>query len=812
METLWQDLRYGVRTLWKAPGFTAVAVLALALGIGANTAIFSVVNAVLLRPLPYKAPERLGWSWGTSPVNDIKQEVASYPDFNDWRQQSQSFESMGGFSNATPILTSTDGEPERVPGAVVVGDFFSVLGVEPMLGRKFLPEENESGKHRVVILSHGLWQRRFGGDPKIVGQNVTLQGNQFMVVGVMPPQFQHPNPGARQPAQLWLPLEVTNNLLQSRRGDFLSVVGRLKTGISIEQARAELNGIAGRLEQQYPQTNRGWSTLVVPLHERFVGDVRPALLLLLGAVGFLLLIACANVANLLLARSTTRLREIAIRTALGAGRRRIVRQLLTENLALALAGGALGLLFAFWGIDALLALSPGNIPRLEAIGLDRTVLLFTLGISLATGVVFGLLPALSASNPNLNEMLKESGRSATEGGRGGRLRSALAVAEIALSLVLLIGAGLLVRSFMRLQEVQPGFNPEHLLTAELTLPAAKYAENQQVVNFYDQLLAQLAQQPGVQAATLTSALPLGGGGDVLAFAVEGRPQAPTDRTPDAEARVISPDYFRTMQIPLLRGRLLNERDAQDAPLAAVINETLARHYFPGEDALGKRITFGDPQAADPRWQTIVGIVADVRQSGLNEEPYAQIYRSYRQAPRRAATVVIRTAGAPLEAVGALRQQVWALDRQQPLYNVRTAAQVLADSIARPRFNTLLITIFAAVALALATVGIYGVISYTVTQRTHEIGIRMALGARPFDVFKMVVGQGLRLALIGVGLGLVASFAVMRLLASLLYGVRPTDLVTFAGVSGLLTMIVLVACYIPARRATKVDPMVALRYE
>ncbi|HEY1403267.1 MAG TPA: ABC transporter permease, partial [Pyrinomonadaceae bacterium] len=757
-----------------------------------------VVNTVLLRPLPYQTPDRLVWLWETSPRNDIPKEAASYPNFNDWRQQNQNFEAVAGFANTTPSLTSKDGEPERLPGAAVLGDFFTVLGVEPLLGRKFIAEENEEGKHRVVILSHGLWQRQFGGDTRIIGQQISVNNGQYTIVGVMPPHFQHPNPEARRPVQLWLPLPITEGMRNGRRSDFLSVIARLKPNVSVEQASAEMTTIAARLEQQYPDTNSGWSVIVQPLHQRFTGDVRPALLMLLGAVGFLLLIACANVANLLLARSSTRLKEIAIRTALGAGRGRIVRQLLTESIVLSLLGGALGLLVAFWGIDALLALSPGNIPRLESVGIDRQVLLFTLGISLVTGIVFGLAPALTVSNPNLNEMLKESGRSSSEGGRGRRLRNALAVAEIALSLVLLVGAGLLIKSFLRLQDVKPGFNPENLLAVELVLPSTKYAENQQVVNFYDQLLQQLAGQPGVQGATVTSALPLGGGGDILAFFVEGRPRASTERVPDAEARIVSPDYFRTLQIPLRSGRLLDERDNEQSPRAVIISETLARKYFPGEDPVGKRITFGDPQSPDVTWLNVVGVAGDVRQSGLHEEPYAQVYRSYRQSPRRALTVIVRTAGPPLGMLDMLHAQIRALDRQQPLYNARTAEQVLDQSIARPRFNMLLITILAAVAMILATVGIYGVISYMVTQRTHEIGIRMALGARPLDVLRMVLRQGLLIALLGVGSGLVAALALTRLLSSLLYDVRPTDVLTFASVSGLLTLVVLLACYIPAR--------------
>ncbi|MEN3368362.1 MAG: hypothetical protein V7609_505 [Verrucomicrobiota bacterium] len=812
METLLKDIRYAFRQLIRQPAFSAVAILALALGIGANTAIFSVVNAVLLRPLPYRAPDELVWLWGTNPLNDIPKESASYPDFKDWREQAQSFQAMGGFANSAPILTGGDGEPERLPGAVVIGDFFTILGVEPALGRKFLPEENDQGKTRIVILSHALWQRRFGGDPKIIGQQIVVNGNPHTIVGVMPAGFQDPVPAARKAVQIWLPLTITDGMRNSRRGDFLYVVARLKSGISIDQARAEMKAIAARLEKQYPDTNTAWGVTVQSLHETLTGDIRPALLLLLGAVAFLLLIACANVANLLLARASSRQREISIRAALGASRWRVVRQLLTENTLLSLAGGALGLLFAVWGMHALLALSPGNIPRLDSIGIDRDVLLFTLGVSLVTGVIFGLAPALTASKPNLNDALKEGGRSAAEGAGGRRLRNGLAVAEIALSLVLLVGAGLLIRSFVRLQQVKAGFNPQHLLSVELSLPTAKYKENEQVIQFFDQLLGAIGKQPGVEAATISTDLPLGGNADFLAFSVEGHPLAPTDRTPDAEARVISPDYFRTLQIPLRSGRLLTDRDIRGAPDAVVINETLARKYFPGADPLGKRITFGDPQAKDAEWYSVVGIVGDVRGTRLNDEPYAQLYTSYRQTPRRAFSLIVRTAGEPTAMLRSVREQIWALDRQQPLYNVRTVDQVLAQAIARPRFNMLLISILAGVALVLAAVGIYGVISYSVTQRTHEIGVRMALGANTSDVLKLVVGQGMLLAGAGLAIGLMAAFGVTRIMASLLFGVSATDPVTYLGLAALLGAIAFLACYIPARRATKVNPVTALRAE
>ena len=811
METLLKDIRYAFRQLVKHPAFSLIAILALALGIGANTAIFSVVNAVLLRPLPYRAPEQLVWLWGTNPLNDIAKESASYPDYNDWRQQAQSFETMGAYANTSPILTGGDGEPERLPGAAVIGDFFTVLGIEPALGRKFLQEENEQGKNRVIILSHELWQRRFGGDAKIVGQQISVNGNPHTIVGVMPAGFQHPAHVVRRPVQLWLPLGITDNMRNSRRSDFLYVVARLKPGTTLAQAGAEMKGIMARLEKQYPATNTAWSAIVQSLHETLTGDIRPALLLLLGAVAFLLLIACANVANLLLARASSRQREISIRAALGASRGRVIRQLLTENVLLSLAGGTLGLLLAVWGIQALLALSPGNIPRLDSIGIDRQVLLFTLGVSLITGLIFGLAPALAASKPNLNDTLKEGGRSAAEGAGGRRLRNGLAVAEIALSLVLLVGAGLLIRSFILLQQVKPGFNPKHLLSVELSLPPAKYTEIQQV-QFFDQLLGMLGQQPGVEGVAISTDLPLGGNADFLAFSVEGRPLAPTDRTPDAEVRIISPEYFRTLQIPLWSGRILTDRDTNDVPDAVVINETLARKYFPGEDPLGKRITFGNPQAPDVEWFSIVGVVGDVRGTRLSDEPYAQLYTSYRQTPRRSFSLILRTAGEPTAMLNTVREKIWALDRQQPLYNVRTVDQVLAQAVARPRFNMLLISILAGVALVLASVGIYGVISYSVTQRTHELGVRMALGATAGDVLKLVIGQGMLLAGIGLGIGLVAAFAVTRIMASLLFGVSASDPLTYLGLAVLLGAIAFLACYIPARRATKVNPVTALRAE
>jgi putative ABC transport system permease protein len=807
MGTLWQDVRFGLRLMAKKPGFTFVGVLALALGIGANTAIFSVVNAVLLRPLPYKNSERLVWIWETNPASDIKEEPASMPNFNDWRTQNQSFEGLAGFTNAAVTLTG-ENEPERIPGSIVTASFFSVIGTQPIMGRSFTEEENGPKGARVVILSHGLWQRRFGGNPKIIGQTVTLNASPYEIVGIMPPGFKDPMPASRKAPELWIPLPM-NFENAVRRSDFLSVVGRLKPNVTIEQARAEMKTITGRLEQQYPDTNTGWGTLIIPLQDRVIGDVRPAIWVIVGVVGFLLLIACANVANLLLARSAARQQEIAVRRALGAGRFRLVRQFLTESILLALAGGVLGSLLAMWGVEFLVRLGPGNIPRLDEVRLSWQVLLFTLGISVLTGIIFGLIPALHATNPNLTESLKEGGRSSTEGVRGARLRNSLVVAEIAIALVLLVGAGLMIKSFARLQGVDPGFRPERILAVDLALPTAKYKEAAQQTAFMDQLVGRVQQLPGVEKAAAVTALPFTGGA-VLAFSVEGRPAPPPSQEPDAEYRVVTPQYFETLGISLVRGSLFTQEHSGNAPAVAVINETLARKVFPGEDPIGKRINLGNPETSP--WRTIIGIVRDVHQKALDEAPYPQMYAPYAQFPSRGMTLIARTSSDPSALAPAIRNELSAMDKDQPLYNVRTMEQVMSESIARQRFSMLLIAIFAGVGLVLASVGIYGVMSYVVAQRTHEIGVRMALGASAQDVLKMVVRQGMILALIGTGLGLGAAFLLSRLITSLLFNVSATDPLTYALISSLLIGVALLACYIPARRATRVDPMTALRYE
>ena len=817
MRTLWQDLRYGVRALWKSPGFALVSVLVLALGIGANTAIFSVVNAVVLRPLPYADPDRLVAVWETMPGNDAR--AVAPGNFVDWKAQNQSFAQLAAYSNAYLNLTD-EGEPERLSVAAVTTDFFSTLGVAPAAGRTFSPED-EAREEAVVVLSHGLWQRRFGADARIVGRKLVLDGKPYAIAGVMPRGFAFP-----ERAELWVTGRrgsavspsltaqfPQSDLAGSRDIHIYSVVGRLKAGVTAEEALSEMSALAHRLAEDHPETNEGLGASVVLLHRQIVGDVRTTLFVLFGAVALVLLIACTNVANLLLTRATRREREFAIRIALGAGRARLIRQVLIESLLLSLAGGAVGLLVALWGVDLFVSLSPGDIPRLSEVGVDARLLVFTLLVSSATGMGFGLLPALQATRLDPQHSLREGGTKATEGRRRRRARSLLVVSEIALAQVLLVGAGLLMLSFLRLQAVDPGFRAENVLTARVALSPAKYSDRAKKVAFYDQALERLNALPGVRSAGLVMNLPLSGANMNRGFTVEGRPAPRPGENVTVDYQVVSPDYFRTMGIAVLRGRAFNDADTIEAPRAALISESMARKYFSGEDPLGKRIAFGDADEPES-WRTIVGVVGDVRHASIDAPPFPGAYTLYRQDeeswPRVA--FVVRSDTDPAALASAVRREILAVDPQQPVSNVQTMEETLAASIKRPRFVTALLGVLASVALALAVVGIYGLMSYTVTERTREIGIRMALGAQGRDVLRLIVGHGLLLTLAGVGVGVAGALVLTRLMSKLLYGVGATDPAAFVGVALLLACVSLLACYVPARRATKVDPMVALRYE
>ncbi|MCI0490161.1 MAG: ABC transporter permease [Blastocatellia bacterium] len=811
MERLLQNLRYSVRMLRKNPGFTVVAVLTLALGIGANTAIFSVIDAVLLRPLPFKESERLVAVWSTTERDPQSKPHVSFPDLADWRAQSRSFESLSGWFIYEFTLTGS-GEPVRAKGAGVDGDLLALLAVAPELGRTFRPEDDH-----VVVLGHSLWQRRFNSDTSIVDRNITLNGESYTVVGVMPQGFRFPIEA--DPVDLWATWDYAKHPgpAQKRDARLFEVIGRLRPSVTLVQAQAELDGIAAALRERYPDTNEDIGARIIPAAENLVGVYRRALLVLFGAVAFVLLIACVNVANLLLAKASGRRREMAVRAALGASRSSLTLQLLTESLLLALAGGALGCLIAMWGVDALIALNPDYLPGANRIGVDGRVLTFTLLASLATGVLFGLAPAWHASKIDLTTALKDSDRTVTEGAGRRRLRSTLVIVEVALSMALLAGAALLINSFWRLRQVDPGFDSRNVLTFRLSLPYEKY-DAPQSGEFFRQLQTRLQAQSGVRAASTIFPLPLNGdpvfdsldASFDMRLDIEGRPVRASER-PRVDGRTVQPDYYRAMGIRLAGGRDFNERDDAQATKVAIINETLARLHFPGEDPIGKRIRLNSVFVqGEPPLREIVGIVGDVKHHNLSMETRPEVYVPLAQDPFQEFFVVMKAESDPHRFVGAIRSEVQALDRDLPIYDVHALDERLGAATAQERFTTVLIAIFAALALALTAVGLYSVMSYTVAQRTHEIGIRQALGAQARDVLKLVIGQGAALVSIGAVIGLIASFALTRSIESLLFGVSATDPMTFALVTLLLAGVALAALYIPARRATRVDPVVALR--
>ncbi|MBI1765154.1 MAG: ABC transporter permease [Acidobacteria bacterium] len=796
MNTLWQDLRYGARLLLKKPGFTLIAVLTLALGIGANTAIFSVINAVLLKPLPYREPEQLITVRSNQSVLDL----------DDLRAWSQSFSAVAGINKR--LLDYTGGaEPLQVSAGLVTGGYFATLGVNAALGRTLNENDDKPGGARVVVLGYEFWQQRFGGNANVLGQALQLSGNSYIVVGVMPAGFKSP----RDDSGLWVPIRVADGNASAYRGvHFLHTYYRLKPGVTLAQAAAEMQVLDKRLAEAYPAENKNRRTTLLPLKDRIVGESRTALWVLFGAVGLVLLIACANFANLLLARGAVREQELVIRQALGAGRGRLLRQLLTESALLACLGGAAGLLLAWWGVEALVALKPANLPRLESISLDGRVFGLALAVSLLTGIVFGLAPAWLATRLNVSAALKEGGRGAVSGARH-RLRSGLVVAELALALILLVGAGLLIKSFWQLRTIQPGFNANNLLTLRLELPEARYQEIERQTQFRRALLDSLNAVPGVQAA-LVSEVPLSGDWLSHDFTREGWQLKQGDE-PDVWTRSIEGDYLRTLQIPLLAGRDFTAQDKEGAPLVGIVNQTLVSRYFPNEDPLGKRVRWARDEQVN--WITIVGVAGDIKHFSLDIPEQPALYTPYPQSGRawkRWMGLTIRTQGEPARFADAVKQAVWKLDSQLPLTKVRSMNEVMALSLDERRFNLLLLAVFAAVALALAASGIYGVIAYAVTQRTHEIGVRMALGARTQDVLALIVKQGAKLALLGTGLGLLGAVVLTRWLKTLLFGVSVTDPATFAVIALLLLGVALLASYLPARRAAKVDPLVALRYE
>jgi len=803
MENLIKDLRYGIRSLLKQPVFTLVAVSTLALAIGGNSAMFTVVNAVLLRPLQYPEASRIVVLEGINPPRGITQSNMSIPDFADWQNQNQVFEQMAGFVAGGVLLNNGD-ETERVHGTAVTADFFTLFRTPSLRGRTLQPDDAQAGRDPIAVLSFGLWQRRFGASPGVVGSKVTISGKPTTIVGVMPQGFDYP-----VQSEVWVPFPL-DPAKEARDNRFMNVIGRLKPGASVAQAKAQFDTINQSLAQSYHETNSGWTVKVSSLQDRLVSDVRLSLLVLLAAVAFVLLIACANIANLLLARATARQKEMAVRTALGASRLRIIRQLLTESLLLSFFGGGFGLLLSFWLTRLLIALSPANTPRFDEIRPDTRVIIFTIALTLLTGLIFGLAPALQASRANQSEGLKEGSRGNAGGARSNRVRSLLMVAEIAMSFMLLVGAGLLIKSFMHLREVKPGFNADNVLTMRISVPPGKFPAGEPRVQFFQQAIDRIHSLPGVQSAGMVLSLPLGG--DTFnvwrGYIREGRPATPEENG-DAAFLAATTDYFPTLQIPLMAGRNFTDQDVENTTKVVIVNQTMASKLWPGQSPLGKHITIWRDEKF-PR--EIVGIVGETKAS-LDNEPGEQMYVPYAQdASWGSMSFVVRTNGDPANAAAAVRNEIRSLDKGAPVFNVRTMNDVLATSVAPRRTPMLLLSAFAGAALLLAMIGIYGVTAYYVTQRTQEIGIRMALGAQMSDVLKLILKGGMALALFGIVAGLAGAFVLTRWMTTLLFGVKPTDALTFIAVSICLLATALLACYLPARRATKVDPLVALRYE
>jgi len=806
MDSLRKDIRFAVRILWRSPSFSGVALLALVLGIGANTAIFSVVNAVLLRPMPFRDPSRLVMVWETSPRTG-KNNVGNPQNLADWQNRNWSFEKMAAYVPFQQTMSLTgDGTPEEVPGNYATRDFFSILGVQPILGRDFLPEEDVSGdKNNVALISEGLWRRKYGADPGIVGKKLIVRGTPTMVVGVLPASFRFPD----VKADIWELNHLDSHA--PRRGRFLSPIARLKPGVAIEQAQAEMNIIAAQLALENPAFDTKWGASVVPIRENFTGELRTPLLVLLGAVGLVLLIACANVANLMLMRSSVRQREMAIRTSLGAGRARIIRQLLVESTILSSVGGLLGLLFAVWAKDGLLAMLPDDmsVAKVNSVTIDYNVLAFTVVASLGTGLLFGLLPALRASRPDLSDTLKEGGRAVSGSLSRNRMRAALVAGEMAVALMLLIGAGLLIKSFVRLENVAPGFQPDRILSMRIGLTSKRYANLQQTSTGFAEIIRRIEQVPGVASVGSIQWPPLSGLGSATGFWPADRPAPKPGDEPVTDVSIVTPGYFATMSIPLVKGRLFGEPDRAGAPQATIVSQSLARQQFPGKDPIGQRLFV---QWGRETPYQIVGVVGDVKHEGLDKEAKPTVYFPDAQEPNGGGTLVIRTGVDPMKLAPTIEQVIHAYDKDQAIADIQPLDVFLSKSVARPRFQSVLLASFAALALLLAAIGIFGVMSYSVAQRSHEIGIRVALGAQRDQVLRLVVGQGLILALIGTAAGLAGAFALTRYLRSLLLNVSPTDPWTFIAVPVVLCAVALGASYFPARKAAGVDPIVALRYE